>query len=52
MWITFKVQTYNSKFELSSKWILTKNPNLKKFFLEGAGIPTDKRKTQKTIGTG
>ena len=32
MWITFKVQPYNSNFGLSSKIILTKNPNLKNFF--------------------
>ena len=55
MWITFKVQPYNSNFGLSSKIILTKNPNLKNFFSfffsfggggGGMGIPTGK----KTIG--
>ena len=28
-----KYKPYNSNFELSSKWILAKNPNLKKNFL-------------------
>ena len=33
-----KYKLYNSNFELSSKWILTKNPsNLKNFFFLGGG---------------
>ena len=32
-----KYKPYRSNFELSSKWILTKNPNLKIFFFLGGG---------------